>query len=62
MRLPLSESEYRALEEVAEKDGLTVDEEAQVAILRFLRKHDVNLFAELKKRTDPKVLQVLEKT
>jgi len=60
MRLPLSKPEYKALEELAEKDGLTVDQATQVAVLFFVKTHDETLFAEARKHADSKVLQVLE--
>lgn len=61
MKLPLSKREYAALEKMAKKDGLTVDQEAQAAILYMFRKLDVASYEELKKRADPKVLEVLER-
>ena len=53
---------YEALQKQGEKDGLTVDQEAQVAVLYFLKKYDVKLFNEAKEHADPKVLEVLEKS
>ena len=61
MKLPLSKAEYAAFEKLAEKDGLTVDQEVQVAILYFFKKYDIALFEEAKKHADQKVLQVLER-
>jgi len=61
MKIPLSEKEYKALEEMGKEDGLTVDQEAQAAILYMFKKLDVASFDELKKRADPKVLEVLER-
>ena len=62
MKIPLSKPVYEALQKLGEKGGLTVDEEAQVAVLYFLKKYDVKLFNEVKKHADPKVLQVIEKS
>lgn len=61
MKLPLSKAEYKSLEKAAKKDGLTVDQEAVLALLYFFKEHDTALFEEAKKLVDPKVLQVLEK-
>ena len=62
MKLPLSKSQYEAFEKLAEKDGLTVNQEVQVAILHFFKEHDLALFEEAKKHVEPEVLQVLEKS
>jgi len=62
MRLPLSKAEYAALEKLAKEHGLTVDQEAQVALLYFFKKYDLTLFDMAKKHVDPETLQVLERS
>lgn len=62
MELPLSETEYRSLEKAAKEDGLTVDQEAQLALLYFFKEHDQKLLEEAKKIVAPEVLRVFEKS
>jgi len=62
MDIPVSEAEYKALEEMGKEDGLTVDEVAQVAILYLFRETDMAFFEEAKKHADPKLLEVLERS
>ena len=62
MKLPLSKGEYEAFQKLAEKDGLTVDQEVQLALLNFFKEHDTALFEKAKKHVDPKVLQMLERS
>jgi hypothetical protein len=42
--------------------GLTVDQAAQLAILNYLKEHNLTLLAEVKRFTDPEVLRVFEKS
>lgn len=62
MKFPLSEKEYKALELVAKQEGVTVDQAAQIAILTYLKHHEPKLLEQAKKRADPEVLRVFEKS
>lgn len=61
MKLPLSKAEYKLFQKLAEKDGLTVDQEVQVALLHYFKKHDLTIFDMAKKHVDPEVLQAFER-
>lgn len=62
MKLPLTKEEYSLLQKSAEGHGLTVDQEAQLAILYFFKAHDTALLAGAKRAVDSEVLQVFEKS
>ena len=59
--IPLSKKELEFFEELAERDGLTVVQEIEVALLCFFKKYDAKLLEEAKKYVDPEVLRVFEK-
>jgi hypothetical protein len=61
MKLPLSKAEYKVLEDLATKHGLTVDQGAQLSILCFFKRHDLKLLDHAKKHVDSQVLQAFER-
>jgi hypothetical protein len=61
LNIKIDEKTYQFLKKEAEKDGLTVDQEAQLALLLTFKAFNVENLEKLKKVTDPAVLRVFEK-
>ena len=60
-RFGLDAETYKLYEVLAEKDGLTVDEEVEVALLQFFKVKDPKLFEEAKRVASLDVLRVFQK-
>jgi len=58
-KITVSKAEYRVLAKIAKKDNLSVDEEVEMACLKFFYVWDRNTFEEMKPHvTNPKILEV----
>lgn len=52
---------YQLLEEQGKKDGLTVDQVCELALLYYFQKYDAKILELAKKGADPAVLRVFER-
>jgi len=59
--IKLEKKVYRLLEQEGKKDGLTISQEIELAMLYFFRKEDPELLEVAKQKATPAVLRVFEK-